>query len=142
MGECGPRWGGSLRLGLSQLGCTLHPSNLSFPGIDIIRHRRPGIIKIWTALGTAPLLVVGSVRGGPSPSQATTRISGGRVEWVRRSSRSFKLRSCRSHGVVFIFWRDGVQAGVGRLFQVFNVSISVGRGNASRGGEPRRRWWV
>jgi len=72
MGKCGSRWGGSLRLGLSQLGRTLHPSNFSFRGVDVIRCRRLGIIKIWTVLGTSCLLVVGSVRGGPSPSQSTT----------------------------------------------------------------------
>ena len=72
MGKRGSRWRGSLRLGLSQLGRTLHPSNFSFRRIDVVRHCRLGIVEIWTALGASSLFVVGSVRGGPGPSQATT----------------------------------------------------------------------
>ena len=62
MGICGPRWGWSLGLGLSQLGGTLHPTNFSFPQITLIGWRRLRIIEPWTIRGASTLLVVGSVR--------------------------------------------------------------------------------
>ena len=59
MGICGSNWG---RFGLSQLSGTFHPTDFSFPLINLIGWRRLGTIRSWTVHGTSMLLVVGSVR--------------------------------------------------------------------------------
>ena len=65
MGIRGSRRGGSLGLGLSQLGCTFHSPNFPLPERTLIGRRWLEIIQVWTIRGASTLLVVGSVRSGP-----------------------------------------------------------------------------
>ena len=71
MGICRSRWGRTLRLGLSQLGGTLHASNFSFPKVRLIRRRWLRVIGFWTVHGASSLFIVGSIRSGPISRQPT-----------------------------------------------------------------------